>query len=63
MVGRSPGSARVPLDPLFEALLTTTRPARGPAADQGVGPTKAIYHPVKDLGEHSKSLWTSIYTR
>ena len=43
MVGRTPWSARVPLDPLFpneiNLDLAAGKLARGPAADQGVRPT------------------------
>src|SRR5437879_2074311 len=42
IVGRTPWSARVPLDPLFVSKqfpAERERPARGPAADQGVRPT------------------------
>ena len=42
-VGRSPWSARVPLDPLFAQLYQAhaipERPTVGSAADQGVRPT------------------------
>src|SRR5438876_8459628 len=41
-VGRTPWSARVPPDPLFvwnQLPAERERPARGPAADQGVRPT------------------------
>ncbi len=42
-VGRTPWSARGPLAPLFAPPrphpVTPKRPARGPAADQGVRPT------------------------
>jgi hypothetical protein len=42
-VGRTPWSARGPLAPLYvppsQSLLSSERPARGPAADQGVRPT------------------------
>ena len=42
-MGRTPWSARVPLDPLFANEinfdLAACKPARGPAADQGVRPT------------------------
>jgi len=47
-VGQTPWSARVPLDPLFaprEVLAARDKPARGPAADQGVRPT--IYPGVR----------------
>jgi hypothetical protein len=41
--GRTPWSARVPLDPFFASASSlmhhTGEPARGPAADQGVRPT------------------------
>jgi hypothetical protein len=46
IVGRTPWSARVPLDPLFalhgQELPFPKKPARGPAADQGVRPTNLI---------------------
>jgi hypothetical protein len=45
-VGRTPWSARVPLDPLYAGTVRRLRhregPARGPAADEGVRPT---FHP------------------
>src|SRR6266702_503439 len=47
-VGRTPWSARVPPDPLFvwnQFPAERERPARGPAADQGVRPT--IYAGVR----------------
>jgi hypothetical protein len=49
IVGRTPGSARVPLDPLLASrinLIQTCRPARGPAADRGVRPTILTGCPV-----------------
>ena len=40
MLGRTPWSARVPLDPLPQALTnTSSRPTWASAADQGVRPT------------------------
>jgi hypothetical protein len=42
-IGRTPWSARVPLDPSFangsSLMEHTGKPARSPAADQGVRPT------------------------
>ena len=43
MVGRTPWSARVPLDPLPQALTnTSSRLTWASAADQGVRPTNAL---------------------
>src|SRR6266568_4872093 len=55
-VGRTPWSARVPLDPLFvwnQFPAECEWPARGPAADQGARPT--IYAGVRK-GENLTTL-------
>jgi hypothetical protein len=50
IVGRTPWSARVPPDPLFappnQPHAIPERPARAPAADQGVRPTINAGHPI-----------------
>ena len=52
IVGRTPWSARVPLDPLFapqnQPHVIPERRARGPAADQGVRPTFYAERPIEE---------------
>src|SRR5580692_7140996 len=67
-VGRTPWSARVPLDPFFgngsSLMRHTGKPARGPAADQGVRPTLdrwASYFSLASQGGQAKACPTACF--
>ena len=59
LVGRTPWSARVPLDPLSVAAeIRAHEPTRGSAADQGVRPTRTLSGPVLTLTVELDWVWS-----